>query len=377
MKKFYFAAMMAVLSIALFSCSKGDEAESAIESYARNFFSAEKAEFKNEAVPEPTITQPIQASMNDMVLAGGQNFINITSPVELEKVIVSMSGQDGYWEVPVTPTRAEITYTVVLDMGADLSQNMNLQISGVTPNGDVTPAVTCSVKYVESLSGDLAINLTFSNEKDVDLHVVTPFDFHIFYGNTGVINYVEYQKKYKELREDPNFDWNGFNEEEFYKQFLMFGLDHDSNAGCDIDGLNNENIVFNENFVCDGKYTIYLDMYQNCNTSSEPTKWGVSARYQGNLINSGISVGTNPASGEFPGDEPSNFGGSDISRLKYKVLEFELTGTGRTADDVKKAIKEATENVDEKSEEYYGPARRPLSSAEKKLELSRTMNMLK
>lgn len=378
MKRINFALVMAMLSITLFSCSKDngeEDNQTIVEEFSRKFFSAEKAEFRNEALPQPTVSQPIQATMNERVLAGGQNFITISSPVELAKVNVSMDGQEGYWEIPVTPiTRADVySYRFVLDMGTELAQDVSLQISGVTPNGDITPAVKCEVKYVESLSGDLAINLTFSNEKDVDLHVVTPYGYHIFYRDRGLTDRAAMEEKMQQMREDPDFNWEDFDSDEFEAQFLMFGLDHDSNAGCSIDKLNNENIVFNEKYVCDGKYTIYLDMYENCDFNSDPTSWGVAVRYQGNLVNSGISVGSNPANGVFPANEPSNYGSDDVNKLKYKVIEFELTGTGKTADEVAKAIEEIKNPTEEK---MYSPAR--LSSMpDRKLELSKTMHMSK
>ena len=115
--------------------------------------------------------------------------------------------------------------------------------------------------------------------RNVDLHLIEPGDNgeHIYYGNRTSDNGGE--------------------------------LDLDSNAGCGIDGINNENITYGEDaYIAPGVYEVYVDMYSNCDPSIA-TDYVVTVTYNGRLI--GTTTGTNPARGTFPVDEPSNHANLD------------------------------------------------------------------
>ena len=83
-------------------------------------------------------------------------------------------------------------------------------------------------------------------------------------------------------------------------------LDLDSNAACDIDGVNHENIYYSDNAIVEpGEYTVYVDMWSNCD-ETVPTNFVLSVFYEGELLQT--VEGVNPIAGYFPADEPSNAG---------------------------------------------------------------------
>ena len=70
-----------------------------------------------------------------------------------------------------------------------LSQNLNssftLVFTTVNKQGEVSSQFTSETNYIEAGTGDLQVNLRFSNEKDVDLYVVEPNGNVIYYGQPG------------------------------------------------------------------------------------------------------------------------------------------------------------------------------------------------
>ena len=67
----------------------------------------------------------------------------------------------------------EYIYIIPLTFGPEFSEDITLIIKGVTENEEVTPAEYKEVKFEESMEGDLTINLTFDQPKDLDLHLLT------------------------------------------------------------------------------------------------------------------------------------------------------------------------------------------------------------
>lgn len=264
--------------------------------YSTSFFSiggTSGSSFTNSAFPAATSSSTLSGvTMNNQALQGGMNFISISSPVPYSKFYIGIDGQNGYWTYE--PSSSDVTmqggnyvYNIPISYGTGYNQDVDMVVSGVEQNGGgVTKPYKTKVKYVTSLSGDLNINLTFSNAKDIDLHVYTPSGYHIFYDNRGgevIVNGKTYS----------------------------FGLDHDSNAGCSIDNLNNENIYIPSELIEKGTYRVVVDMYENC-TRSIATSWSVVARYKGNVIPA--SKGANPANGVYP----VNAGNNDMTN----VMEF-------------------------------------------------------
>jgi hypothetical protein len=98
-------------------------------------------------------------------------------------------------------------------------------------------------------------------------------------------------------------------------------LDLDSNPGCSIDGVQNENITYsNESIVEAGTYTVRVDLYDGCDVASQ-TNFIVTARLDGQLI--AQQSLTNPYNGNFPAGSLGDLGGAGSG---VQVMQFTLSG---------------------------------------------------
>ena len=278
MKKIFFPCLMMLLASTAFvltSCDK-DEDEASETEYAAQYFTIENGTFHGGAMPESTLNETITGvSMNDNALQNGSNFISISSDTEYDRFYVGIEGQNGYMEVVPTATartRADdgrnYNYIIPVTYGTELSGDvvMLLKARTVQVRG-VTQPYKKTVKFVESRQGDLTINLTFDCAKDLDLHLLTPTQKHIYYNEREWVV------------ETPDG-----------KQ-IVYGLDHDSNADCYIDNLNNENIVIPEEAIEDGTYQVYLELYENCDRNIGPDlNWQLTVRYKGSLVQNLITI---------------------------------------------------------------------------------------
>jgi hypothetical protein len=235
------------------------------------YMSIEDAVYHEGDLPAATIQSVLTGlSVNQRALQGGMNFITIVADNNYRRYFIGVRGVPGYFIY--TPEEAT-TNTIPIMYSPELGTTITMLISGEDLNGNITLPYEAEVEFVDTESGELNINMTFSNAKDVDLHLYMPNGQHIFYGERG--GTVE-------------IDGVGT---------VSYGLDKDSNAGCNIDNLNNENIYIPAELIQAGEYTVVVDMYSNCNPSIE-TSWSIVARYKGELIPT--ATGTNPASGVYP-----------------------------------------------------------------------------
>lgn len=235
--------------------------------------------------------------VNNKALTGGMNYITAKTTAQYTEFYVGIEGVDGYWKV--TPNADNVTfdeatgeyiYTIPMLFGVDFNFNIVIKISVKLPTGEISTPVTEEIQHVTSISGDLNVNLVFNNEKDIDLHLITPNGTRIYYGQRGGTY---------ELPDGT---------------VIEYGLDHDSNAGCHIDALNNENIVIPDALIEPGVYQVIVDMYSNCDPSIA-TNWSVVTRYNDQIIQP--LTGTNPASGVYPVNAPN--GDHTV------VMTFEIT----------------------------------------------------
>lgn len=281
--------LASALMIGLTSCTEDDEDKinEILDSIVN--FEGQTATYNAGDMPSATgDTQLGYVEMNTQALAGGASFITINSQENFEAFYVALLGQQGYFRVtPKSKTFDEHTHTYTYTMVMNFSQNFNatvvVVISGVKRDGDVSIPQETEIEFVESQTADLDIKLVFENAKDVDLHLYTPSERHIYYGNRG--DYI--------TDEEGNY----ITDEEGNKK--MYGLDHDSNASCRIDNLNNENIFIPTKFLEAGTYTVKVNMYSNCDRTIS-TSWKLWVRFGGQLIRNELEQGSNPAEGVYP-----------------------------------------------------------------------------
>lgn len=259
-----------------------------------NYFSVENAVLIEKNMPEPTMEEQIAVVMNGNVISGGTSLVRINSERVAKKILVGMKDQDGYYEL--TPsTRGEYTFLMLVNQNITLEEGENgfsIQVAIEDENGDISQIWENTVTLIAVGTGNLQVSLSFDNAKDVDLILVEPNGEKIGYFN--------------EISE------NGGE------------LDLDSNAGCWIDNVNNENITYGDSaYVEPGLYKVYVDLYENCDPTIA-TNFVVTVLYQGAPI--AVTSGSNPFSGTYPVDAPSNF--TDLDNIE-PVITFEIPGTGQ------------------------------------------------
>ena len=215
--------------------------------------------------------------MNTTALSGGTLEVSYSTTIEDHYVIVALEGFANYLQVvPVADGDGHYHFILVLNQERiDMIVNIVVIIVSNTDNNPIN-ASNQDLSIVEAGGGLLQISLSFDNEKDVDLHVVEPSGGHIYFGNRRSEN-------------------GGY-------------LDIDSNAGCSIDGINNENVFYSEDARIEiGEYKVYALMFRNCDPSIA-TNYSISVFFNGQLIctplRSTFSIGYENEGSSIEGKEP-------------------------------------------------------------------------
>lgn len=287
MKRIIYLMLVAFCAIQLQSCSSDDDTAK-ISELEKNYLSIENAVYKDGDIPEATTEETLDGiDMSSQVMNGAMNYITIVTEKQIRKFYIGVKGVPGFWEY--MPSNSEITdnspnrvkrentyyntYLIPVMMSQSYSGNTTIILSGQLDNGDITTPVENDIYYIETMPGEIEIKLAFSNSKDVDLHLYTPNGEHIYYNNRGGTYVTD----------------DG--------ESISYGLDIDSNAGCNLDHKNKENIYIPSELIQNGTYKVVVNMYNNCDKSI-PTSWSVVARYKGDLIKP--DSGVNPAAGVYP-----------------------------------------------------------------------------
>ncbi|MBP3738298.1 MAG: hypothetical protein J6I72_04530 [Muribaculaceae bacterium] len=302
MKKF-----LMILCAALFcagvmsSCSSdkdGDEPSKNKSELEKNYFSIENGTYVDGDFPSATSSEDLEGvTINDRALTGGMNFITIITEKVYKRFFVGVKGIRGYWvftAITQNTSGGYNTYIIPIMYSTLYNSDIVMIVAGENGEGKITRPYNPRVKHVDSESGDLNLNLTFSNAKDIDLHMVTPSGEHIFFGHRGGT---------------VSSATGGA---------ISYGLDHDSNAACYLDYLNNENIYIPSAMIEDGTYKVYVNMFANCNRNIA-TSWCIVARYKGNILKP--ERGVNPATGVYA----VGAGEGDMTQ----VMEFKLTRSAK------------------------------------------------
>lgn len=242
------------------SCKK-DKEENVLE---KSYFTVDNGTYVGSAMPSPSASGPSigTVSGNSNVLAGGSNPISINTTSTVTDVLVGVQGQTGYFKIPTTSKSDKSIIMVVILLSQEATANFSIVIA-VANGTSVSTYYTIPVTVYEGGTGKLQVSLSWNKANDVDLHLVEPNEEVIYYGNSTSVNGGE--------------------------------LDVDSNAGCSIDNINNENITYNDQaVVANGLYSVRVNLWSPCSIT-DATSYVVTVRYNGALITP--VTGTNPYSG--------------------------------------------------------------------------------
>ena len=263
-------AMLVAATMLFVACGKDKEAT------IGKFFNVKDAVLVSDDMPEATSNQTIEVVMNQNAIPGGSSYVSVASEVPARKILVGMKGQRGYYEVTPSNNRGnEYSFILLVEQNIALGEDQtafNVQVAIEDENGDISQIWETEVNLKVVGTGALQVSLSFDNAKDVDLHLIEP----------------EYNDSYGEPVS-------------FYDRHIYYGspfgyhtgceLDLDSNAGCNLDYVNNENITYNDStaWIPAGTYKVYVDLFENCD-GTIATNYVVTVFYGGVLIASKSGV---------------------------------------------------------------------------------------
>jgi hypothetical protein len=235
------------------------------------------ATFHEGALPAPMGTLDVTVPSTNTAINGGSTMIAVSSTIEIVKIYVSVQGSDGYGEVAV-PAGTTVA-DVLLTLSQQLPPELVIVFEVVDAAGNISAPATVTTTIVKVKTGDVQVSISWDVDNDVDLHVVDPNGFEIYYGDQVSPEGGE--------------------------------LDLDSNASCDIDGVNNENILWPVGKAPAGTYTVRVDNYENC--SNMAVNYVVTVQKKGQTPQTFM--------GSFAADDPGDLGedgaGVLITTLTY------------------------------------------------------------
>ncbi len=317
-----------LITVLLFSCKKDKNTESVKTS---DYINVENGNFVDSGLPNESgsgVSATITA--NSKALEGGSTPINVNTQSTVSDLLLGIKGSSGYYKTSVSNLQKTSNgYAAVILFNENMPTKeftiVAEMMNGTT--GDIGGKTEIEVSTLEqSAVAKLQISLSWDLLNDIDLHVVEPDSNEIYYLNPGYISY-DYQQM---MADHPN-DYFDLTPEEKSKYIvddsLTTGvLDLDSNAGCDIDSINNENVIyiFPSN-IRTGEYTVRIDFYSDCVGGTLPTNYIVTARYDNQLITP--TSGSNPYYGSFqPGTDDFGAKGAGVEVMKFNISQVKSTG---------------------------------------------------
>jgi hypothetical protein len=328
------------------SCNKDEKVGGTSTSTSTNltgtgqYFTIEGAQFNEGSLPTGNADMISDVSINTNAINGGSSILTFTSSEKLKYVLVGVEGQEGYYkyELPDVPAQAKAQmetneigsyiYEVILQFRQNLNlvNNFRLHLSGVTVSGTTSSAIdTETIEVVEVGTGKLQVSLSWDQLDDVDLHLYEPdgnricywnrtseggystmtqeqFDFYCYLINkyTGEdmsdysypedelwiamgLSLLVLDGQLTQAQLEQELAQAGINQSTGNSNSEYGELDLDSNAGCSIDGVNNENITY-KNKVKTGTYKVAVDLFEKCNLATAGAKYSVTVNYNGTPV---------------------------------------------------------------------------------------------
>ncbi|HPQ69072.1 MAG TPA: hypothetical protein PKW95_08070 [bacterium] len=200
------------------------------------------ASYKAGALPTPTTDtgSPVITGVTgpETFINGGTASYTVDySGVDVTHALIEVVGYPGYYVLPVDAAGGQLEFSLAFDL--DIFDQLTTKANTVQFNmslidvlGRVADLLALALDGVEVQYGDVKVSLSWDTMTDVDLHVYEPSGEEIYYGHSTSATGGQ--------------------------------LDLDSNAGCSIDGINNENIFWPEGQSPTGDYTVMAHMWSDC-----------------------------------------------------------------------------------------------------------------
>jgi uncharacterized protein YfaP (DUF2135 family) len=193
--------------------------------------------------PSPTGGPPITVSGNSTVVNGGTLAAAVTASTEFQSIYLFVGsntvglatavagGVAGYYEVRLPVVQRDASVVLAFAQTIPLRE-LELLFAVADPSGRIGPYARLATTVASVGTGDVQVTLSWDADSDVDLHVVDPAGDEVFYANRRSASGGE--------------------------------LDLDSNAGCAIDSVRNENITWPVGRAPRGSYTVRVDYWSSC-----------------------------------------------------------------------------------------------------------------
>jgi len=210
--------------------------------------------FHTGSPPEQVGTIAIAPLNGDSVepvnfISGGSTQIQVVSDSQFTTVFVT-TDDNGYFQINL-PTATNQAIVVVNYSTIQLDgEQANIDVSVQSATGDVSADQSLAVTSVVVGTGELQVSISWDTETDVDLSLLEP---------TG-------------------------NRIDFITDEAPSGgkLDLDSNVFCAIDGINNENITYENVTPPSGEYQVEVSFFSACDVMV-PTNYVVTVRNGGSV----------------------------------------------------------------------------------------------
>lgn len=285
-------------TVAFTGCKKDKDSDKPAENILeKSYFTVDKGTYKSDAFPTASnsANAPSISNLygNASILEGGSNPISIETSSSIKEVLVGVKDVGGYYAVPANPMKStDVTNLLILFFSQELEKDsFTIVIALRDNNGQVSTHETITVTKITAGTGILQVSCSWNKENDVDLHLIEPNGEEVYYGNAESEN-------------------GGI-------------LDVDSNAGCDIDNINNENITYSSAAIVEGgTYTVTMDLWSSCQVE-EITDYTVTAIYKGAVI--AASSGKNPYVGHFIWEDCNNDEPTQVMTFKIPVSKAQPT----------------------------------------------------
>lgn len=191
---------------------------------------------------------------------------------------IALSTDNGYWVVPagvpdVSAPTLPTFHAIASFSPALLAGAYTLEVRAVDGNRHFGPPFRQTLTALagppaQAVTGALVVTLTWDTGSDLDLHVIDPLGIEIYHGAPN-----------SRTAFSPGADGsNG-------------ALDHDSNAGCVIDGLRQEDVIWADAPPA-GQYFVRVDTASLCRTAN--AHWTVKVLLDGAAVAeaTGLSLDT-------------------------------------------------------------------------------------
>lgn len=287
--KILFASLITIFVIAATSCKKEEKNTSSTPNptTTQKFFTINSGTVVNSSFPSASTNAPATPIINGnaTILEGGSNNLTIEAPSNATNVLIGVKGYSGYYKVPVINGKGQINITLLFP--SDLpTQRFEIIVAISDANNNISLPANIPVSVHQAGTGKLQVSCSWNRLNDVDLHLVQPDGEEIYYS---------------------------------HESSAVGGiLDVDSNPGCNLDSINNENITYADTAkIISGEYIVRVDFYSNCGIT-ENTYFTTTARYNGQLITP--TSGQNAYNGFFLPDSSDHGGlGSGREIMRFKI----------------------------------------------------------